>query len=185
MRIRDGITFDIDLKMKARKIHNLTELSLLSQVSMNVLEVIYHNYKLRTIPDKQLKKLCDFFECELEDLLTKRSRDQIRERREYLNRNAHLKGEGVVYFLLASGGVKDGLTKIGFSSNVLTRIKTLMSEHKCTFDLVHYLPTNDAPNLEKLIHIIYEDKRIRGEWFNLKDEDLNILRKEKDSLRQQ
>ena len=60
-----------------------------------------------------------------------------------------------------------GYTKIGKSINPRIREKTLQSE-KPTISLFAICDHN----IEKFLHKKFEDKRIRGEWFNLSDDNI-------------
>lgn len=65
---------------------------------------------------------------------------------------------------------RTGATKIGKSNNPYKREKTLQSE-ALSLELLYIC--ND--NVESLLHKKYKHKRIRGEWFNLTDNDINEI----------
>lgn len=65
---------------------------------------------------------------------------------------------------------RTGATKIGKSNNPLKREKTLQSD-ALSLELLY---TCDD-NIETLLHKKYKDKRIRGEWFNLTDKDIEYI----------
>jgi hypothetical protein len=66
----------------------------------------------------------------------------------------------------------NGLTKIGFSGNPSQRERTMQAEDP----RVHMLATRPGKLYqEKRLHRIYEDKRVRGEWFDLSDQDVERL----------
>jgi hypothetical protein len=65
--------------------------------------------------------------------------------------------------------------KIGISNNPKYREKTLQSD-KPTIELLHkksFPNRKIAEVLEKTLHITYSNKRIRGEWFDLDDNEIN------------
>lgn len=62
--------------------------------------------------------------------------------------------------------------KIGRSNNPKYRESTLQSE-KPSIDLLFYW--KDEPHVEKMLHYLHSNKRIRGEWFALNSNDVNNL----------
>ena len=73
-----------------------------------------------------------------------------------------------VYFLTAD----NGLTKIGRTSSLSSRMHhfTTKLPYKLTESLI--LETEDSPKLEAELHSHFANKRVRGEWFTLNDEDI-------------
>jgi hypothetical protein len=67
-----------------------------------------------------------------------------------------------------------GLVKIGRSIDPSLREKTIQSENP-NLDLFWISPITQ-PKTEKKLHIILKDKRIRGEWFDLTDGDIEIIK---------
>jgi len=77
----------------------------------------------------------------------------------------------------------NGYFKIGISNNPKYREKTLQSE-KPTIELLaskQYPSRQVAENLESSLHRMFTSKRIRGEWFNLDDIEIELLLKLLDS----
>lgn len=75
--------------------------------------------------------------------------------------------------------VSNGFYKIGISNKPHYREHTLQSE-KPTIELVcskEYPHRKIAEAIEKALHNAFSSKRIRGEWFNLDDNDLSMLLK--------
>lgn len=64
----------------------------------------------------------------------------------------------------------NGYFKIGKSLSPLTREKTLLSEKPILS--LRYVCKRDV---EKELHAKYADKNVRGEWFNLTDEDITEI----------
>lgn len=67
--------------------------------------------------------------------------------------------------------------KIGISNNPKYREKTLQSD-KPTIELLHkksFPNRRIAEVLEKTLHITYSSKRIRGEWFDLDNDEINEI----------
>jgi hypothetical protein len=63
-----------------------------------------------------------------------------------------------------------GLYKIGFSNDPLKREKTLQSEKP----LIKIIKVFDY-NIEKILHNEYKDFRVRGEWFDLNNIQINYI----------
>lgn len=73
---------------------------------------------------------------------------------------------------------KNGYHKIGISKTPKYREKTLQSE-KPTIDLVcckEFPSRKIAEAIESALHKVFEENRIRGEWFELSDADVTILK---------
>jgi len=68
---------------------------------------------------------------------------------------------------------RNGLFKIGFSKRPSFREKTLQSEEP---EVELILSNEGTIRLEKKIHNKYLQKRIRGEWFSLNEEDLESIK---------
>lgn len=66
-----------------------------------------------------------------------------------------------------------GLYKIGRSKNPIGRERTLQSE-KPVIDMVfNFAATNKD---EKKLHDLFIEKRVRGEWFSLSNEDIEFIK---------
>ena len=73
---------------------------------------------------------------------------------------------------------KNGYHKIGISKTPKYREKTLQSE-KPVIDLIcakEYPSRKIAEAIETALHKVYEPNRIRGEWFNLTEADIIMLK---------
>jgi hypothetical protein len=66
-----------------------------------------------------------------------------------------------------------GYFKIGRSHNPKKREKTLQSE-KPTIELLFSFDATEE--LEKELHVVFGDKRIRGEWFYLTEDDIFYIK---------
>lgn len=72
----------------------------------------------------------------------------------------------------------NGYHKIGISNNPEYRERTLQSE-KPTIELIiskKFPSRNIAESIEKALHSTFAEKRLRGEWFELNDKDIEDLR---------
>lgn len=73
--------------------------------------------------------------------------------------------------------IKDNLSdlyKIGFSKDPRKRLKNLQSELtklplQFDFQLVGQWPCLNPPKIESFLHGVFEEDRVRGEWFNLEN----------------
>jgi hypothetical protein len=67
----------------------------------------------------------------------------------------------------------NGLTKIGFSYSPQAREKTLQAEDP----RLRLIATKQAhKNVETRLHRIFSDKRVRGEWFDLSNREVDWMR---------
>jgi hypothetical protein len=75
----------------------------------------------------------------------------------------------MIYFMRA--GV-DGPVKIGWSTNIPSRMSSLQTGQPFKMNLLRIL---DAPRwAERWLHYTFEDIRLEGEWFNFSEEMLTI-----------
>lgn len=75
---------------------------------------------------------------------------------------------GFIYLIRAA----NGLVKIGRSVNVQKRFEVLNSTSPIPLELLEFWPVDDAVSVEAKLHDRYVDKRIRGEWFALDENDI-------------
>ena len=78
--------------------------------------------------------------------------------------------QGYVYFLKCNQYVKIGRTK-----NMKSRMKVYRVESPFNAKLIHSIKTNDCFYLEKYFHKIFNSKRVKGEWFELTNQDINDI----------
>jgi hypothetical protein len=72
---------------------------------------------------------------------------------------------------------RNGYIKIGKSNNPKYREKTLQSEEP-EISLIFKKNVINPSTKEKNLHKKYSDKRIRGEWFDLTEQDISDIKKE-------
>lgn len=65
------------------------------------------------------------------------------------------------------GDTLNGLVKIGNTQNIKKRLAVLRTSN-LNLMLLFVLPYN----LEKELHLLFKDKRVKGEWFRLSNEDI-------------
>ena len=69
--------------------------------------------------------------------------------------------------------LRTNLVKIGISINPSTRERTLQSESPM-IELEWQAPSTSDE--EKELHLLFKEKRIRGEWFNLSKDDVDYVK---------
>jgi hypothetical protein len=69
----------------------------------------------------------------------------------------------------------NGMVKVGRSLNVEKRLKTLQTSNPFPLTLILTILTNDSPQVESNLHKIFRHKRVYGEWFNLSDQDIDLV----------
>lgn len=66
--------------------------------------------------------------------------------------------------------------KIGASKNPKDRLKQLKISSCENHKLKHTIKSNDMFLLEKELHLKFSDKRVHSEWFELSENDVNIIK---------
>ncbi len=72
--------------------------------------------------------------------------------------------------------------KIGNSENVENRIKQLQTSNPMDIILIISYKCKRSELLEKTLHEIYKDKKIRGEWFIFNEDELNKCKETAEKL---
>ena len=70
---------------------------------------------------------------------------------------------------------ENGLVKIGKTANIESRFSTLNHASPIDLELVHVFDTLFGDELEEELHALYDDRRIKGEWFRLSDQDVREI----------
>lgn len=70
-----------------------------------------------------------------------------------------------------------GYCKIGKSTNVRRRIGHFDTMLPFETDLLHIIETDDCTALEARLHRHFAEKRVRGEWFELDDNDIAAIKR--------
>jgi len=73
-----------------------------------------------------------------------------------------------VYLIRAT----NGLVKIGIAKNVERRLQQLDNMSPVPLRLIAAMETKHARILESELHELFSSKQVRGEWFDLNDEDI-------------
>jgi len=78
-----------------------------------------------------------------------------------------------LYVINASGTSR---YKIGFTKDLKSRLRSFRTAIPTKVDLIFYVWTTDYVYLEKLLHEDFKEMRVRGEWFELSNGDLDNLK---------
>jgi len=79
---------------------------------------------------------------------------------------------GFVYVLTCSIG-----TKIGITKNIKRRISHIQGSIPYPLTLFHSFHSQDCANDEAWLHRHFKSKRMKGEWFDLNEDDLAFILK--------
>jgi len=77
----------------------------------------------------------------------------------------------VVYLIRA----ENGLVKIGKTHDVEARLQALDIGSPVGLELIFVIETPYADEIEQKLHGIYEQKRVKGEWFSLSEDDVQAI----------
>jgi len=113
-----------------------------------------------------IQKHCQRFIQELlqDEKIKTRAIQQVIEFEEYEDNKDHC-----VYVIESAGKIK-----IGYSSNIKKRIKNYKT-HTPDLNILCVIKHKDAFELESNYHLMFKDKRINGEWFDLTQTEINSL----------
>lgn len=76
-----------------------------------------------------------------------------------------------VYFIWDGKFMKIGLTRRG----ALKRVKNLQTGSYRTMEVFRTIQTDNPEQLEKFLHSAFGEKRVRGEWFEVTEEEISDL----------
>lgn len=79
---------------------------------------------------------------------------------------------GFVYLVRAASGEH----KIGRTRNLRARLRNFGALTPLDVQLVHSFPADKSARAEALLHRRFVSKRIKGEWFDLRDDDVVAFR---------
>ena len=98
-------------------------------------------------------------------------REEFKRKRSRPPKPVRLPRPGWVYVVCSDNDVY----KIGMTRSLDSRITTLSVESPYEFELVMTIKSADPLALESSLHKKFSDKLIKGEWFNLDQEDLAFM----------
>lgn len=76
---------------------------------------------------------------------------------------------GFVYFVKAK---ETGYIKIGYTTNLKTRLKAMQTASPFELELVDFLEVRNAIDEEMDAHGFFYNRRLRGEWFDISEEEI-------------
>jgi len=82
-----------------------------------------------------------------------------------------LKESGYIYILK-----NKEFYKIGRSKNPKNRIKSYVTENPDEIEIILCEYVDDYKKAEEELHILFKDKKHRGEWFKLNNEDIELIK---------
>jgi len=107
--------------------------------------------------------------------ITKIEQDKVRMEMNAPNFKDSKPIKGYIYFLKAY----DNIIKIGRAVNLKDRFDTISPQLPFETEVLFTIKVKDYIKAESLFHSYFNNKWVRGEWFNLTDEDIkNIKNKE-------
>ena len=129
----------------------------------NIANNIYYNLiyiNKETHKEQQLENI------KQQEKIKKQQEKQEKKRNQYYNQVI----EGYVYVFACNG-----YYKIGKSKNPEKRLLSFKTGTPFPIDIVQIYKSRNMNILEKLLHNLFSDKQIEGEWFNLNDDDIKII----------
>lgn len=81
-------------------------------------------------------------------------------------------------------GAPNGLVKIGITNNVQKRFKDINATSPVELYLVSSFSSSNAAKIEKELHLKFEGKRVKGEWFNIGQDDISWIKQRYKGLKQ-
>lgn len=78
---------------------------------------------------------------------------------------------GFIYVVEA----ENGLYKIGKSVNPSGRLCSLQVDSPIDLQMYKTMSTDDMATAELSLHVMFESRRVRGEWFRLGEDDLSFI----------
>jgi nucleoside 2-deoxyribosyltransferase len=69
-----------------------------------------------------------------------------------------------------------GHYKIGRTNSIPNRMKLFAVKLPFDFEIIHTFPAEDATEAEEELHNLFNEKRVRGEWFNLDKADIDHVK---------
>lgn len=87
------------------------------------------------------------------------------------------------YVYLIKDADREGIYKIGMTKQVMgKRLKALQTGNASNLEVCCIHGTRDAYTLEAMLHRKYQTKRVKNEWFELTDEDVENFKSVCESL---
>ena len=89
------------------------------------------------------------------------------------NKDKPVENKGIVYLLKIENKPQ---YKIGVTNNLNRRLKQISPKMPFELKVIHTIKDNQIYKLEEKLHNKFKDKKIKGEWFKLNDNDVNYIK---------
>lgn len=80
--------------------------------------------------------------------------------------------KGYVYFIRSD----NGMVKIGKTQDCKQRFASITRCQPFTVEPIFIIETKDMDLLERAFHIAFHEKRGKGEWFHIDEQDIEMIR---------
>jgi hypothetical protein len=89
------------------------------------------------------------------------------------NKIKWIKASNILYIITAKEF--DGIYKIGITNDINSRLSSMQTG--CPYNLFAFkaYETKAPATIEKMLHIFFNKKHVRGEWFRLDEKDLQYI----------
>lgn len=169
------IVCDLYRLMQKKGIKTVSELQRVTKLSRRTLDKSIHNESTQISHDTALV-LCSALDCDFNELYKMVNREEYEEIMKSLWKQQDYLNKGFVYLIKH---LDFGFMKIGKTSDLKVRFNQLKQEFG-RIETVHFIETENAIELEKYFHKMFADKRSEREWFNLTEEDVQIIKSHKE-----
>lgn len=95
------------------------------------------------------------------------------------NKKVKQSNPGFIYIIRAEDS---SIYKIGKTKDMTKRMYQFDKQYPFNIELYTYFKSNDISNDEKSLHKQFEDKKQKGEWFQLDEYDLEIIKNFKQEI---
>lgn len=84
--------------------------------------------------------------------------------------------DGFVYLITFKDSAYKRYVKIGVANNVEVRLKTLQTSTPFKLSIMGAFYCRNKNKVEAALHDVFKDKRMCGEWFDLSDSDIFLIK---------
>ena len=113
------------------------------------------------------EKINDFYSSTNQQYISNFNSNRITERNASNKKKTPNKIQGYIYILNSVHGYK-----IGRSITPISRVEHLGVKLPFPIDVMNIFPADDYITAERICHRMHSDKRLNGEWFALKEDDV-------------
>ena len=156
---------------------SIDELDILKSYYLNKWKIIFNNGEnvSDSIKQESLKFAIKHFANEYSAILDNNVPNRIKLKEQIKTKDVNSKGEKCYLYLMID--TTNNYHKIGISNSPEYREKTLQSE-KPTIEMIankEFPNRKIAHSFEQALHSSYDEKRVRGEWFDLSQEEVDDI----------